>query len=169
METIDRGIAIKDLGRKLYVIGNTYPIRNELKGIGAQWDAAEKAWFVGAYRRAQLEALLSTPSASAPAQDALPAPSGKLVPVTGNTYPVRDRLRALGASWDAAAKVWMIDEARAELAIAAVAQGSSEAPKPFRYRSCKRCGARPNVRGWPRIYRNGVCSDCYRDAMDEDW
>jgi hypothetical protein len=32
---------------------------------------------------------------------------------------------------------------------------------------CKQCGASPNARGWPRIYRNGICSDCYRDEAEE--
>lgn len=162
-------IEIKAQGKRVYAIGNTYPIKDSLRGMGAKWDADAKAWWVGATKRAELESLLSTASTSTPAQDALPPLTGKIVPVTGNTYPVRDRLRALGASWDAAAKVWMIDESRLAQAQAVVAQGSSEARKPFRPASCKQCGARPNVRGWPRIYRNGVCSDCYRDAMDEDW
>jgi len=160
-------IAIKAEGKRLYAIGNTYPIKDALKGIGAKWDADAKAWWVGVVKRSELEALLATPST--PAQDALPALSGKLVPLSGNTYPVREQLRALGGSWDAAAKTWMVDEARLALALAAVAKGSSEPAKPFRHYSCKQCGARPNARGWPRIYRNGVCSDCYRDACDDDW
>ena len=43
------------------------------------------------------------------------------------------------------------------------------AAKPYRptRRSCTQCGARPDARGWPRIYRSGVCSDCYRDDHDE--
>lgn len=160
-------IEIKAQGKRLYAVGNTYPIKDSLKEIGAKWDADAKAWWVGATKRAELETLLSTPST--PAQDALPALSGKLVPVSGNTYPVRDQLRALGGSWDAASKTWMVDEARLALALAAVAKGSSEPAQPFRHYSCRECGARPNLRGWPRIYRNGVCSDCYRNDCDNDY
>jgi len=159
---------IKPEGKRLYAVGNTYPIKDALKRIGAKWDADAKAWWVGTAKRGELEALLAEQPAPSGAES-LPALSGKSVPVTGNTYPVRDQLRALGGSWDAAAKTWMIDEARLALALAVVAKGSSEPAKPFRHYSCKQCGKRPNSQGWPRIYRNGVCSDCYRDARDDDW
>lgn len=163
-------ITIKPEGQRLYAVGNTYPIKDALKSIGAKWDAETKAWWVGAAKRAELEAVLAqSVQIAPPAGGALPALAGKLLPVAGNTYPVRDQLRALGASWDGAAKAWMIDEGRLAQAQAVVAKGSGEAPQPFRFSSCKQCGARPNARGWPRIYRNGVCSDCYRDARNEDY
>lgn len=28
------------------ITGNTYPVRNEMRAIGGQWDAANKAWLV---------------------------------------------------------------------------------------------------------------------------
>ena len=33
-----------------------------------------------------------------------------MVAITGNTYPVRAELHALGGSWDRVAKVWMVPE-----------------------------------------------------------
>lgn len=39
------------------------------------------------------------------------------VAITGNTYPVRDQLRALGATWDAAEKAWMVHPDQAERAV----------------------------------------------------
>lgn len=159
-------IKIKPEGKRLYAVGNTYPVKDALKGIGAKWDPETKAWWVGTAKRAELEAIIAEQPAPSGAES-LPALSGKSVPVSGNTYPVRDQLRALGASWDAGAKTWTIDEARLALAHAVVAKGSSEPPKPFRFTQCKQCGKRPDYRGWPRIYRNGVCSDCYRDASED--
>lgn len=37
-----------------------------------------------------------------------------LVAITGNTYPVKDQLKALGARWNSTTKAWMIPEDRAE-------------------------------------------------------
>jgi hypothetical protein len=41
--------------------------------------------------------------------------------ITGNTYPVKDQIRALGGSWDAAARGWRVPADRAEEARAIVA------------------------------------------------
>jgi len=97
--------------------------------------------------------------------------------ITGNTFAVKDALRALGGRWDPDAKGWRVPAAREAEAIALVAAGpvagptgtQPDAAKPFRHYKCKQCGARPDARGWPRIYRNGVCSTCYADSRDEDY
>lgn len=36
--------------------------------------------------------------------------------ITGNTYPVKDALRALGGTWDAAAKGWRVPADKADAA-----------------------------------------------------
>lgn len=46
-----------------------------------------------------------------------------MVAVEGNTYPVKDALRALGGRWDAAAKVWRVPASRGDEAAALVAGG----------------------------------------------
>lgn len=61
--------------------------------------------------------------------------------ITGNTYPVRDQLRALGGTWDAAAKGWRVPADKADAARRLVS-GS----------------ARTNVR--PSIRRGGLCTRC---------
>lgn len=48
------------------------------------------------------------------------------VAISGNTYPVKDQLKALGARWNPDAKAWMIPADRAEEARRIVAR----APKP---------------------------------------
>jgi len=90
----------------------------------------------------------------------------KTVEVAGNTYPVRDKLRALGGKWDPGKKVWTVPEDKAEEARTLVASPPPTEQRAYRPSRCKLCGARPNQRGWPRIYRNGVCSDCYADGED---
>jgi hypothetical protein len=39
-----------------------------------------------------------------------------MVAISGNTFPVKDALKALGARWDAANRVWMISADKAEQA-----------------------------------------------------
>ena len=48
------------------------------------------------------------------------ATQNKSVLITGNTYPVKDALRALGGRWDAAAKGWRVPVAQLAAARALV-------------------------------------------------
>ena len=106
--------------------------------------------------------------------------------ITGNTYPVRDKLKALGARWDGDAKGWAISadqEAQARALVEGQAPGTpgkcskcgGECKAPYtlcwgckpKSSRCRECGAVQNARGFPRIYRNGVCSDCYQSEREE--
>ena len=51
-----------------------------------------------------------------------------LVEVKGNTYPVKDRLKALGGKWDAARKAWMVPASCAQEASEIVASAPRRAP-----------------------------------------
>lgn len=74
------------------------------------------------------------------------------VEIQGNTYPVRDQLKALGGKWDASRKIWMVpankaEEARRLVANAPVqprrgAKSSSSSQRGPRV--CKACGQRIN-------------------------
>ncbi|MGH8519853.1 MAG: hypothetical protein ACREU9_00105 [Gammaproteobacteria bacterium] len=44
---------LKTEGRRTYITGNTYPIRNQLRSIGAHWDADRKAWWTSKREAAQ--------------------------------------------------------------------------------------------------------------------
>ena len=68
--------------------------------------------------------------------------------ITGNTYPVRDKLAAMGGRWVPALKGWNVPESRADEARALVAstpavskRGTTTARQP---RTCKDCGCRIN-------------------------
>jgi hypothetical protein len=158
-------IQIEKTGRRYYLRGNTYPVKDALRAAGGHWDAAEKAWWTSNQEVAERFAGAAT-EAAAKVEAVKAATAGEAkVPVNGNTYPVRDQLRAMGGEWDAAAKVWVVPVSQ-EAAAKALVAGAGER-QAYRPKQCKQCGARPNVRGWPRIYRNGICSDCYSDACDD--
>lgn len=92
--------------------------------------------------------------------------------VTGKTYLVRLQLRALGGTWDAAQKGWVVPDDKAEQAERLVADATAADRKKLNQyvipEQCIRCGQRPvlNARGFTepgtRIYRNGECASCYR-------
>ena len=60
-----------------------------------------------------------------------------LVTVTGNTYPVKDQLKALGARWNPDAKAWMVPQAKVDAARKIVAGAPSQSNRSARpsYRS----------------------------------
>lgn len=155
---------LESVGQRIYFRDSPFSAKDEIKRTGAHWDPDAKSWWLGAAKRSVAEALLAKIQEAATKREAeLPPATGAMVEVAGNTYAVRDQLRAMGAEWDGQAKVWRVPASRLGAANALVAS----APKTFRYTSCKQCGARPNARGWPRIYKNGICSDCYRDMRDD--
>jgi hypothetical protein len=79
--------------------------------------------------------------------------------ITGNTYPVRDQLKALGGQWNAQDKAWMVPDDRAEEARRIVASAPQQTKRKRYHRSCAECGA-PS-RGYYRCY---TCSLDYRDG-----
>ena len=104
-------ISIQTEGRRTYIVGDTYPVRDRLRAIGAKWDAARKAWWTG--KRAEAEALvaeLSTAPASASQErtsDASKAPRDGLDSVVagrceykGKTYYVAGRVARGRTHWD---------------------------------------------------------------------
>jgi hypothetical protein len=79
------------------------------------------------------------------------------VAIGGNTYAVKDQLRALGGRWDAARKVWLVPDDRAEEAALLLFPASSPteavrlatsvpASRSARRgpRTCRTCGQRIN-------------------------
>lgn len=90
-------------------------------------------------------------------------------PITGNTYPVRQQLAALGGKWDASQKAWLVPDDKAEEARKLVSATSTQAQecKPFRQTKCVVCGVTQsfNSRGYPnvKIYKSGECQDCFEE------
>ncbi len=92
--------------------------------------------------------------------------------ITGNTYPVKDQLKALGGKWNADAKGWNVPDDKAEQAKAIVAAAGPAKPftgarsdSSYRPTRCKECGC--SATRYNKIYRNGQCRDCYVSNKEE--
>ena len=100
-----------------------------------------------------------------------------LVAISGNTYPVKEQLKALGARWNGDAKAWMVAPDKAEQARQIV---SGAGPKKAhsgasRYGSYATIGPRQNERmrrtGWTGCScgsieghpRSSYCAQCQHD------
>ena len=97
-----------------------------------------------------------------------------MIAISGNTYPVKDQLKALGGRWDPAAKCWNVPDDKVEEAKKIVASAGPKQPysgpkseRPYRPRKCRVCGVEQtrDSRGYPnvRIYASGECQDCYEE------
>ena len=53
----------------------------------------------------------------------------KMILVTGNTYPVKDKLRALGARWDAESRGWLVPASKHGQATSIVASAGPKAAR----------------------------------------
>lgn len=154
-------ITLEHIGRRVYLRGNTYPIKREIHGIGGHWDADAGAWWVGSGKAEDVAAIVAKVASAA---SALPVASGEMVPVSGNTYPVRDRLRDLGGRWDAASKTWLIPASRIDLANQAVSSATS-APRRVSRRLPDGTWAAKHGRCWEcghvgLINSDGECGRC---------
>lgn len=50
-------IILQTEGRRVYLLGNTYPVKDQIKSGGGKWDAQRGAWYVGVQRKALAEQL----------------------------------------------------------------------------------------------------------------
>jgi hypothetical protein len=91
------------------------------------------------------------------------------VAITGNTYPVKEALKALGARWNGDSKAWMISADKADQARKIVAESATTAAtqtksayRPSRCSECRCAGSQYNP-----IYRSGVCRQCWVSEKEE--
>jgi len=91
-----------------------------------------------------------------------------LVAVTGNTYPVKEQLKTLGARWNGDLKAWMVSPEKAEQAKSIVAGAGPAKPftgQSYRPSRCRTCGC--SASRWNPIYRSGDCKDCWVSEKEE--
>jgi hypothetical protein len=89
--------------------------------------------------------------------------------ISGNTYPVKEQIRALGARWNADKKGWDVADEKADQAKAIVAAAPAKAPangqSSYRPSRCKTCGCAASQ--YNPIYRSGDCKDCWLSEKKE--
>jgi hypothetical protein len=85
--------------------------------------------------------------------------------VTGNTYPVKDRLKQLGGRWNPEKKGWEVPDAQASAAKAIVAGGSAT---PLSHTHKNRAwGGKCREKGCSSAaVRDGYCARCHFDEFD---
>lgn len=59
-------IELKEEGRRVYVLGNTFPIKSAIKDCGGHWDADRKAWWIGVGKKEELEKTIGSAKPSEP-------------------------------------------------------------------------------------------------------
>jgi hypothetical protein len=63
-------ISVQVEGRRAYIVGNTYPVRDAIRAAGAHWDGERKAWWTG--KKEEAEQLIARLNQSAAAQSKTP-------------------------------------------------------------------------------------------------
>ena len=53
-----------------------------------------------------------------------------MIAITGNTYPVKDQIKALGGRWNSDRKAWMVPADKADQARALVSRAGTAQAKP---------------------------------------
>jgi len=98
------------------------------------------------------------------------------VAITGNTYPVKEQIKALGGRWNADQKAWMIPADKADAARKLVA-GASKSSNGSRFGSYATIGARQESRMARTGWRGCSCgsiegqprrSDCWSCKHDSE-
>jgi len=91
--------------------------------------------------------------------------------ISGNTYPVKDRLRAMGGKWNPTLKGWAVPAEREQEALALVASAPKSAPRSsYPRRSsgsgrCRACGG-PIRHAAHHRAMGGYCGNCAFDEFD---
>jgi hypothetical protein len=75
--------------------------------------------------------------------------------ITGNTYPVKDALKAIGARWDADERSWTIASSKIDQARKIVADAPKSQATPGK---CLACGKQ--LATWERQRSVKRCADC---------
>lgn len=79
-------ITIEKVGRRHYVRGNTYPIKDQLRAAGCKWDPDAKAWWTGKAPVAAQFAGATTDSAPSSPRPERPAPGLDAIVAGRATY-----------------------------------------------------------------------------------
>ncbi len=51
-------------GRRIYFVGNTYPIKDKIKSMGGHWDSDRKMWWIGSQAKGDAQKLVESSESS---------------------------------------------------------------------------------------------------------
>lgn len=107
MTTATMNIGTETVGTRVYVTGNTYAVKDQLKSAGCHWDGDRRQWWIGKAKLSAIEGIVSgLASAPAPKEDISTRRVYAKVEYKGRTYYVigesgdRCRLTVLDGSLD---------------------------------------------------------------------
>lgn len=66
-------LTLQQDGARVYVLGQTYALRDALRAAGGHWDSARRAWWVGRAKRAEIEAVIAREATAATETERAPA------------------------------------------------------------------------------------------------
>lgn len=96
------GITLRKEGRRVYIAGNTFPIKDAIRDAGGHWDADAQQWWVGTAKQAVIEAAIAAAVAkAAEVGDRLPEDERSIIgrgTYRGQSYYVLGRVTSRGAT-----------------------------------------------------------------------
>jgi hypothetical protein len=104
-------VTLERVGVRVYFVGNTFPVKDRIKGMGGHFDGDRKQWWVGAAKAADAEKLVAALAGGPPpAEDLDSARVYAKARYKGRSYYViafaADRTRARLASLDGKVVFW---------------------------------------------------------------
>ena len=52
-------ISLQEEGPRLYVVGNSYVLKDAIRAVGGRWDRERKQWWIGVEKRTEIEAVIA--------------------------------------------------------------------------------------------------------------
>ena len=150
-------------GKRVWIVGNTYPYKNAIRNAGGHWDSDAGKWWIGATKLEEVQQLLTKvkPMISyAKIGDAWGVRGVGAPPAIGEAVVVSKRdgsqqeetieqiVSSDGQEWTASLK---------QKAKSAKKPG---AQTPFKSNKCGNCGGTAGRRGQYGRYEGGTCSCC---------
>jgi hypothetical protein len=70
MRSLVMAITIERQGQRIYLTGDTYPVKDRIKALGGHWDDERRAWWIGATKDKEAQALADSLNGAGAAPDA---------------------------------------------------------------------------------------------------
>ena len=95
-------VSTEKVGQRIYVTGNTFPIKSQLKSAGCHWDGDRKQWWIGAAKASQIASIvgkLDGKSVAPDKKELADRPCTGKVKYKGRDYYVIGRSEKTGNLW----------------------------------------------------------------------